>query len=285
VTTTFRQSADLTLAGRRVRHRVDGDPDGPPVLLLHGIIRSLDDWTEQHELLGDRYRVHSVDLPGFGGSDPLPGRHDLESYAAFLESYLEAVGETRPVHVVGNSLGGAVAMRLAVRAPHRVASLVLAGSAGFGSEVTIALRVLAVRGLGELLLLRPSLASAWRIERSLYSDRAFVTDQRVAHTYALATRPHAARVTLQIGRSLGTFRGVRPEWRDELLTALTATKQAPTFVLWGEDDLILPAAHLTAARECLPYARTHLFPRTGHMPQIERAEQFADLVHDFWSGG
>ena len=285
MTATFRRSADLVLGGRRVRHRADGDPGGPPVLLLHGITRSLDDWTEQHELLGDRYRLYSVDLPGFGGSDPLAGPHTLDAYAAFLESYLDAVGETDPVHVVGNSLGGAVAMRLGVRAPHRVASLVLANSAGFGSEVTIALRALAVRGLGELLLLRPSLAAAWRVERSLYRDRAFVTDQRVAHTYALATRPHGARVTLEVGRSLGTFRGVRPEWRDELLTELTAAEQVPTFVMWGEDDLVLPSAQLAAARQRLPYARTHLFPRAGHMPQVERAEEFADLVHDFWSTG
>lgn len=283
MTATFRRTADLVHDGRRIRYRTDGDPDGPPVLLLHGITRSLDDWTEQHELLGDRFRLHSVDLPGFGGSDPLAGRHTLESYAAFVESFLDAVGETGPVHVVGNSLGGAVAMRVAVRAPHRVASLVLANSAGFGSEVTIALRALAVRGLGELLLLRPSLAGAWRIERSLYRDRAFVTDQRVAHTFALATRPHGARVTLEVGRSLGTFRGVRPQWRDELLTELTALRQVPTFVMWGEDDLVLPAAHLAAARQRLPYARTHLFPRTGHMPQVERAEEFAELVSDFWA--
>ncbi|OLF10345.1 alpha/beta fold hydrolase [Actinophytocola xanthii] len=271
---------EVRVDGLRVRYRVTGD--GPPVLLLHGIARSLEDWTEQHQLL-EGFRVYSVDLPGFGESDPLPGRATLPPYAEHVRGFLDAVGERQPVHVVGNSLGGAVAMLLALRHPDRVRSMVLVASAGFGREVTIALRLLALRPVGRLLL-RPSRAGARRMERALFRDGSFVTEERVERSLAFARRPHGARVMLELCRSLGTFRGVRPGWRELLLTA-TARAGAPTLVVWGSHDLILPAAHLAEARTLLPHVRTHLFPDTGHMPQIERAEEFAALVQKFWAEG
>ncbi|HEY0449828.1 alpha/beta fold hydrolase [Actinophytocola sp.] len=269
----------VRVAGRQVRYRVTGD--GPPVVLLHGIGRSLDDFAEQHELLGDAFRVYSVDLAGFGGSDPLPGTCTLPALADTVAGFLDAVGETRPAHLVGNSLGGAVAMLLALRHPDRVRSLVLANSAGFGREVTIALRLLALRPLGRLLL-RPSLGGSRRTERAIFRDAAFVTEARIARAFELSRRPHGARVMLELCRQLGTVRGVRQPWRDAVLAA-TAAAAVPTFVVWGEKDLILPAAHLEAAKVVLPHARTHLFRDTGHMPQIERAEEFARLVRSFWA--
>ncbi len=271
-------TSEVTVGGRQVRYRVDGA--GSPVVLLHGIGRSLEDWSEQHELLRDRYRVYSVDLPGYGRSEPLAELYTLPALASSVADFLDAVGITEPAHLVGNSLGGAVAMQLAVHGPERVASLVLVNSAGFGREVTIALRLLAIRPVGRFLL-RPSRESAHRVEHSLFHDPAFATEARVAHTFALAQRPHAARVLLETVRSLGTFRGVRPQWRQTLLRAV-ASLDIPTLVVWGDRDLILPAAHLDAARTGLPHARTYLFPDTGHMPQIERAEAFSQLVQNFW---
>jgi pimeloyl-ACP methyl ester carboxylesterase len=251
------------------------------VVLLHGLGRSLEDWTEQHELLRDRHRVYSVDLPGYGESEPLTEPYTVAALARFVANFLDAVEIAEPAHLVGNSLGGAVAMQLAVHAPDRVASLVLVNSAGFGREVTIALRLLAIRPLGRLLL-RPSRHSARRVERSLFHDPVFVTEARVEHTFALAQRPHAARVLLETAQSLGTFRGARPQWRQALLHAV-ASLDIPTLVVWGDRDLILPAAHLDAARARLPHAHTHLFSDTGHMPQIERAEAFSQLVVHFWA--
>jgi pimeloyl-ACP methyl ester carboxylesterase len=172
-------------------------------------------------------------------------------------------------------------MQLSVQASDRVRSLVLVNSAGFGREVTIALRLLAIHPLGRLLL-RPSATGARRTLRSLFCDPAFVTDARVEHALDLATRPHGAAVLLESARSLGTFRGVRRQWREELLTAVAANAK-PALVVWGERDFILPAVHLDAARRLLPHAQTHLFPDTGHMPQIERAEEFAELAGEFLS--
>lgn len=269
----------LTVDRRYVRCRDEGD--GQPVVLLHGIGRTLDDFAEQHQLLARDHRVISLDLPGHGGSAPLGDPHTLSALARSVADVLDAAGVDRPAHVVGNSLGGAVAMRLAVREPARVASLVLVNSAGFGPEVTIALRLLALRPLGRLLL-RPSRVTARRTVRAIFHDPAFVTEERVGYALAAARQPHAARVMLEIVRGLGTFRGVRAQWREELLDAV-AGLDIPTLVVWGDRDLILPAVHLDAARSRLPRARTHLFRDTGHMPQIERAEAFHRLVTDFWA--
>lgn len=272
-------TSDVTVGGRRARYRVDGA--GGPVVLLHGLGRSLEDWSEQHELLRDRFRVYSVDLPGFGWSEPLAEPYTLPALARFVEDFLDVVQPEGPAHLVGNSLGGAVAMQVAVQAPHRVASLVLVNSAGFGREVTLALRLLAIRPLGRLLL-RPSRSGTRQVERSLFHDPAFATDARIEHTYRLAQRPDAARVLLETVRGLGTLRGVRPQWRERLLGAV-AEHGIPTFVMWGASDRILPAAHLEAAAARLPHARTHLFDDTGHMPQIERAGAFSRLVSEFWA--
>jgi pimeloyl-ACP methyl ester carboxylesterase len=81
---------------------------------------------------------------------------------------------------------------------------------------------------------------------------------------------------------LGTFRGVREGWRRTLLDAV-AQRRLPALVVWGDRDLILPAFHLEAARQHLPYAQTRLLTDTGHMPQIERAVEFHRLVTGFWA--
>jgi len=270
-------TATVTVRGARIRYRESGDADGPPVVLLHGIGRGLEDWDPQHERLGGGHRVISVDLAGFGLSEPLPGRISLASLADGVRETLDALGETRPAHLMGNSLGGAVAMELLAGSPQRVATLTLVNSAGFGRQVTVALRLLTVPVLGRLMLARVSPATVRMVERSIFADRAFLTDERLAQSLALAGHPGLSPVYRETAKVLGTVLGVRRRWRADLL-ARVAAHPRPTLVVWGDRDLILPAAHLGAARAALPHARWHLFARTGHMPQIERADQFAALA-------
>ncbi|KAB1904360.1 alpha/beta fold hydrolase [Micromonospora sp. AMSO1212t] len=270
---------ERTVDGRRTRCRISGD--GPPVVLLHGIGRTLDDFTALHAALARDHLVLAVDLPGHGGSAPLDGPHTLPALAAAVARFLDAAGVTGPAHLVGNSLGGAVAMRLAADVPQRVASLALLNSAGFGREVTVALRLLAVRPLARLLL-RPDPRIIRRTERAIFFDPAYVTDERIARALAVAGQPHAARVMLELVRDLGTWRGVRPQWRADLLDAVAAL-DLPTLLVWGERDLVLPAAHLAYARTRLPDARSHLFRDTGHMPQIERTAEVEALLRELWA--
>jgi len=273
--TTFR-----TVRGASIRVHETGDPEHPPILLLHGIGRSLEDWLPQHDRLADRWRVISVDLPGFGLSDRLPGRISLSTLAEGVLATVDALGEQRPMHVMGNSLGGAVAMRLLADAPARVATLTLVNSAGFGKEVAFFLRVLSVPGVGRRLMRRVDAKAARRIERSLFFARDHVTQERIDFALQVAARPGYAEVFLETARALGGFRGVHRPWRAELLAGV-ARHPRPTLLVWGDRDLILPAAHLAAARAAFPDARSHLFPDTGHMPQIERADEFAALAREF----
>ncbi|WP_312179782.1 alpha/beta fold hydrolase [Arthrobacter sp.] len=279
----LRAPATRTLAvdGSQVRYRDEGE--GTPVVLVHGIGRSLEDWIDQHELLADQgYRVLSVDLAGYGESEPLEATYSLPALARFLEGFLDAAGITEPAHLVGNSLGGAVAMQLAVQSPQRVRSLVLSNSAGFGKEVALPVRLMSFRPLGELMLSKPSPASARRLELSLFNDPALVTDERVDLGFRLASRPHGNKVFLDTAAALGTIRGSREEWRKILTDGLSASR-IPTLVIWGEQDKIFPFTHLAAAAALLPHAKTHAFRGTGHMPQIERAAEFADLIAGFWA--
>ncbi|MDP9869033.1 MULTISPECIES: alpha/beta fold hydrolase [Streptosporangium] len=271
---TFAMFAEVD--GCRVRYRVAGT--GPPVILLHGLGRSLEDWEPLRAALPG-YRLLAIDLAGFGHSHPLPNPR-LDSLARHVMRTLDALGVTSAVHVVGNSLGGAVGMRLAADDPGRVASLALADSAGFGRRVTWALRVLDLPLLWRLLL-RPDERTARSTELSLFYDPAFATPERVALAHELSQRPEAARTLRSVAAGLGSLRGVHLGWRRDLIAAV-ARLGIPTLITWGTHDRILPATHLVNAATALPWARIHLFSRTGHMPQIERAEEFAALLARFW---
>ncbi|MFI5495036.1 alpha/beta fold hydrolase [Actinoplanes sp. NPDC051859] len=270
----------LNVRGSAVRVHETGDPEHPPILLLHGIGRSLEDWLPQHDRLSERWRVISVDLPGFGLSERLPEPISLATLASGVRETLDVLGERRPLHVMGNSLGGAVSMQLLVSAPERVATLTLVNSAGFGKEVAFFLRALAIPGLGKPLMRRMDARVARRVERALFADRVHATQERVDFALRVAARPDYAAVFLETAQSMGGLRGIHGPWRQTLLSEV-AKHPRPTLIVWGDRDLILPAAHLAAARTAFPDARSHLYPNTGHMPQIERPDEFAELAELF----
>jgi pimeloyl-ACP methyl ester carboxylesterase len=268
----------VEVSGARIRYHETGPSDGTPVVLLHGIGRSLEDWELQHSRLPSEHRVISLDMPGFGLSQRLPAPTSLGSLADGVWAALTELKASSPIHLMGNSLGGAVAMRMTVDEPARVRTLTLVSSAGFGRTVTAALRILAVPGLGRPLLRRmadPRIAR--RTERSIFFDRALVTPERIETAVKIARQPDFAAVYLEAAKALGGLRGVAPRWRSELLPRV-AQLDKPTLLLWGARDLILPSLHMEAARLAFPSARAHVFPDTGHMPQIERPDEFAATV-------
>ena len=283
---TATDTSHVEVDGHPVRIRRSGPEDAEPVVLIHGIGRSLEDWQPTHDVLARDHRVTSIDLPGFGLTRRMQGRTGLAGFAGAVVGLLDALGENRPVHVMGNSLGGAVAMSLAADHPDRVASLLLVNSAGFGREANLTVMPMAYAALGALPVVghrfrAKARESGVQAIRDLFHDPSHVTEEMLRHAGKVGRQPDFMVTFLSTALSLGVpLFGSYPGWRRALLARI-AESNIPTMVVWGDADRLFPCSHLEAAVAALPHATSHMFPDTGHMPQIERADEFAELAARF----
>ena len=251
---------------------------GTPLLLLHGYEQSASSWRWVIPALARTHRVIALSLPGHGDSAPAvggyaPGR-DL---APFVADFLDIL-DVGPLDVVGNSVGGAVALRLALADPDRVRTLTLVDSAGLGREVHPLLALDTLPILGELAILlsrmpggnlqRSSMSAAMLFAQPWRVPPEFFTEQ-----HALARRPGHLEASTAMARALFDATGQR-----EVLLDRLHTLTIPTLVVWGECDYVLPAFHARAAVDRLPHGRLSLFTDCGHLPHVERPDQFAAVL-------
>src|SRR5438128_3420795 len=127
-------SREIEVAGRRLRYLDLGEGEGVPVMMVHGFGGDLNTWMFTQPVLAEGRRVISFDLPGHGGATKEVGRGDGESLADAVEGMIASLG-IEQIHLVGHSMGGAIAAVLASRRPDLVASLSLIASAGLGPEI------------------------------------------------------------------------------------------------------------------------------------------------------
>ncbi|QCU78129.1 alpha/beta fold hydrolase [Citricoccus sp. SGAir0253] len=271
---------ELTVDGGRISYLVAGS--GPALLLLHAVGEHSGSWRGVIPALAERHTVYAPDLPGFGASAPdAVGPPGPARFADVMASFLGAVAgpAAGPAGVAGNSLGGSVALELALRHPHLVRRLVLEDSAGLGWSVHPALRALALPGHGELAVgvgrtVPGAVRRAWLRVPLLFARPWLAPPRWVSEQVRLGTLPHhlatsVAALREQVG-PLGQ--------RHVLLDALPGIR-VPALVLWGAQDMVLPLAHGRAAAEALPHGRLVVVPRCGHVPHLERPDRFlAEVV-------
>lgn len=276
---------DITLDGGRVHYLVAGS--GQPLLLLHGVGESSSYWRGVVSRLADRYTVFAPDLPGYGDSAPLEpdsrGRTIPTRFADVMADFLEAVTDpdAGPALVVGHSLGGSIALELALLRPDLVGRLVLEDSASLGYYVNPALRTLTLRGYGDVagpVGRTPigALHRAWARIPLMLARPQLTPPEWVAEQRRLATLPHHLRTSLAALRAqVGAF-GQR--W--VLLDALDRIR-VPTLVLWGAQDAVVPVSQARAAVARLAQGQLVVVPRCGHVPHLERPEEFLAAVEAF----
>ena len=258
--------SDLHLvAGHPVHaYRVTGSGTGPPVVLVHGLGGSANGWVRVLRALGrDFSAVHAVDLPGNGFS-PLPasGPLTLEEHLAVLHAFCRDVVKA-PAFVVGNSLGGALSVLLAATHPEDVVALGLVAPAG--GEMTRAsmlelLRTLDVRTTGD----------AVRLTRRLFHRAPLV---------AILFAPELKKTHgTPAVRALRAF----AQERDHIPPEIIAAVRAPTLLLWGASEKLLPHEQLDWYRAHLPPgAHIEVVPGFGHVPQMERPRELIRWLHGF----
>lgn len=253
---------------------------GSPLLLIHGLGASCDYWRYNIRAFSQGYQVYALDLPGFGRSDKRIDDYSLHFAGEFVAAFLDAQGVDR-ASLVGNSLGGAVSLQFAVQHPHRLEKLVLVSSGGLGRELPLSFRLLTIPLLGE------SMAWAWGTRvgtrltlRSIVYDPQVIKDEFVNEMAELARLPGAKEMLLSVARTGINLRGQNMKLLEPLLRRVPEI-EAPTLIIWGAQDPIIPVAHAHIAHQMIRNSRLHIFDRCGHMPQIEKPEEFNRLVLEF----
>lgn len=264
----------VSINGTRIRYWDSGGA-GPAVLMTHGIGESLEFWHRQFDDLGPSLRLIAWDMPGHGLSDESADAMNLEGQADAAWKLLDQLGVER-VHLVGNSLGAAMSLRMADQMPARVGSLVLANSAALGAEVFGAFKLMTLPWLGELMNKPGPMAVAQQIKAIVLQPEAITPLVRAAIERNVR-RPGAAAHFLSQLRAMTTLRGQRREvWTrsHQILKSL----RMPTRIVHGEQDVVLPVAHSVTAHGLCNGSELVRLQDCGHTPQLEQPEVFNVLL-------
>jgi pimeloyl-ACP methyl ester carboxylesterase len=278
VTESF-ELQEVTIHGQRIAYREAGA--GPVVLLIHGMAGSATTWKAVMPVLATEFTVVAPDLPGHGDSEKWVGDYSLGAFANMLRDLLVALGHERAT-VVGQSLGGGIAMQFAYQFPERCERLVLVGSGGLGREVNPLLRALTLPGSEAVL----QLACADPIRSAISAVGRFASGVgfRPAPVTAELWRSYSSLGDVEVRHAfLRTLRAVI-DTRGQAVSAenrLHLAAEMPTLIVWGDSDPIIPVEHAYAAHDAIAGSRLEIFPGVGHFPHCEAPARFAALLSEF----
>ena len=267
------RSRFVDVGGVRAHVRDQGNPEGIPVVLIHGAMGSLHMWEGWVRELGDKARLITVDLPGHGLTGSWPrDEYTIEAYTDFIEVLVDALNLDRFV-LVGHSMGGAVAWTFAATRPDRVSQLILVDSSGYPrapGDVPLPTRLARTPVVGDLgiyfkpdRLVRRSLAE-------VYADPAQVTPERVRRYAELQRFPGNREATLQRARTL-----------EPLDPTPLKRLDVPTLILWGAKDRWVPPADAFRFQQDIRDSKLEIFEKLGHNPMEEDPVATAAAVAAF----
>jgi pimeloyl-ACP methyl ester carboxylesterase len=286
------QSETIRLGDLNV-HQLHGGR-GRPVLFIHGLGSSgYMEWRFNLEPAAVRHRVYAPDLPGFGRSEKPRARYGIQYFTRFVDSYMESRG-LRKVAVVAASLGGRVALELALKHPDRVGRLTLVNTLGLGRpSVRMTYGLITLPRIGETVMRAAGSALRWApspvirrvagryVGATADLDRT-MDDQYLTHLremYAAQGYNDAYLATL---RSLVNPRSLFGADYD--LTKQLPGLKMPVQLIWGADDPLFPVSHATRAHGAIPNCRLTVIEGAGHTPQAERPEEFNRALLSFLDG-
>ncbi|HSE08292.1 MAG TPA: alpha/beta fold hydrolase [Nocardioidaceae bacterium] len=254
---------------------------GPALLLLHGLGCDHTTWLPVIATLSRRYTVIAPDLLGHGLSDKPRADYSVGGYANGMRDLLTVLGIDK-VTVVGHSFGGGVAMQFAYQFPERTERMILVAPGGIGREVTAAIRAITLPGFQAAMgvATMPGLLQAMKLAlRGLSAsglsharDLDEVADivQHLSDRKARAAITHVVRAVV--------------DWRGQVVTMADRaylTHAMPMCVIWGTDDMVIPARHAALASEIAPGATVEVIHNAGHFPHKDHPQRFVKIVNDF----
>ncbi|HEX9718700.1 MAG TPA: acetoin dehydrogenase dihydrolipoyllysine-residue acetyltransferase subunit [Ramlibacter sp.] len=253
------QFADVD--GLRIRYARKGAGSGVPVLFIHGFGGDLDNWLFNLDAVGEKSPVIALDLPGHGQSTVrLPGT-GIGALAGFVARFMDVLG-VEQAHLVGHSMGAAIAAQMALDHPRRVASVALIAAAGLGPEINA--------GFTEDFVAAPSRRELKRVLEQLFAKPELVRRQMVDDVLKYKRLDGVPELLGALSRDM--FGGDRQAEQPGLRLEETGK---PVLVIWGREDRIIPAHHAGSAP---PGATVEVLDGAGHMVQMERANDVNRLL-------
>jgi 4,5:9,10-diseco-3-hydroxy-5,9,17-trioxoandrosta-1(10),2-diene-4-oate hydrolase len=270
----------IDVNGIRTRYWDEGDKAAPPVVLVHGIGASVEAWTPTLPALVPDHRVVALDLVGYGYTDkPRDAPYTFSYLADFVRQVMDRL-EIPETVLMGHSLGGGVAVKLAEMAPSRIRRLVAVDAAGLGTEgLSVVYQLMVIPGVGRWLT-RTEPSWVRRFLEGLFHDPEHVTDEMVELNVEMMSQPGARAAYLSTIRSIATVFGPREDVVADIVDHLDAIT-AETLVIWGQQDEAIPLAHGETAVESIPDAELVVLEACGHMPMVEQRGAFNEIVREF----
>ena len=263
--------------GRAVNYVEMGS--GPPILFVHGLSGSWQNWLEQIPSFAADHRVVAVDLPGFGESEMPREKISIRGYGEFVDAFMDDVG-MEAATIVGNSMGGFIGAECAISHPHRVERLVLVSAAGISVE-----RMRFEPGL-KLMYLGESVAQ-WATARIVGRSTEMAGRARGRKAIMWFVTPHAERLAPEL-----VIEQAKGAGKPGFLPALDALTDypirdrldditCPTLIVWGKKDLLVPVKDAYAFDELIPDSRLIVYDDVGHVAMLEVPDRFNADVRAF----
>jgi pimeloyl-ACP methyl ester carboxylesterase len=279
VTPDLTNGSFTEIMGLKTHYHLAGE--GPVIVFIHGSgpgVSAWANWRLALPVLQEHYTVAAFDVVGFGYTERKDGfRYTTDDWINHSIAFIEALG-VGPVNIVGNSMGGGVALQLAYRRPDLVNKMVLMGSIGCHFTIT--------EGLSQVWQYKPSPDNMLELLKLFLYDQKQATADLADLRYKASIQP-GFQESWELMFPLRSEPGLDPlQWKvDEL--ALEDQQIAaiikPALVIHGREDQIIPVSNGLKIFNLLPDAQLHLFGRCGHWTQIEHAAAFNELVGDFFA--
>ncbi len=273
----------VTSSGARVHYRDEGNPDGLPVVLIHGAMASLHTWEPWVALLGDQFRLITLDLPGHGLTGVVPdGDYGAAAFSAAIAAVVDELGVQQFV-LGGNSMGGGATWRFALANPHRVRAMILVDSvppplwrtesaSRSDNDGPIFFKLMNqpwFRATARYLDPEPLVGQGLR---SAYNNSPVVDQQLIDRYYELSLREGTRAAILE--------RAARPRGFDQAPIDLRSLSM-PTLIMWGAQDALIPVSVAAQFEAALPYSQSVIYDDLGHVPMEEDPQRSAADVRAF----
>lgn len=254
------QSRRIKINGLDIHYLTGGK--GDPLIIVHGGSEGASAWLKNIEILAHKYTIYIPDMPGFGSSQVYEGDYSIPDMVDFMDNFAQSMG-LKSFYMMGHSLGGGIALNYALKYPNKTRKLVLVSSLCLGKEIAWWLKLFTTpvicRSIGKAAI-------------SFFKGVKYIA--RFLGPWEIVGP--VTKTSIQIGGYINSL----TKQTVVLLTQLQYI-MAPTLVLWGAKDPIVPFAQAYAAAELIPDCQVKVFENSGHSVYRERLNEFSSVLEGF----